>query len=339
MKKHLFFLVILLFLNGCDAKKDNIDTHKAACETGNISSCNYVAESYERGDNGLKVSYEMAEQYFLKACNMQDAFGCVRVANIYYFGFLGDDNRLASEPYYTKALEYYTKACAKKDMKSCGIVGDIYSDGRGIPKNEFSALSFFEAACDGGEFGYCYRTGSYYIDGKGTSKNITKGLEYWNKACAGAETGYACYEIGKAHYTGEIIPKNMVKAKDFFKKGCERSKFNGCEELKRLDAFGDHLHLVADAEFFIHSFYDINYKIYGDREHVCESKAHNELFLVRCYPKGSNYIGNVFVVEINNTTINGYELKATNEIAFNSLGGLIKRYKKDIPVSELIKIF
>jgi TPR repeat protein len=48
-----------------------------------------LAESYGRGDNGLKNSYEMAAHYFAKACNMQNAFGCVRMVNVYYFGNLG----------------------------------------------------------------------------------------------------------------------------------------------------------------------------------------------------------------------------------------------------------
>ncbi|MDR0580263.1 MAG: sel1 repeat family protein [Campylobacteraceae bacterium] len=345
MIKYILILLALAGLfGGCNAKKENINTHQAACDAGNISSCNYLAESYKRGDNGLKVNYEIAAQYFMKACDMQDAFGCIRVADIYYFDNLGED-KLAAKPYYEKALKYYYNACIKKDMKSCGMVGNIHADGIGIPKDAFSdfvALSFYEAACDGGEFEYCYTTGSYYLKGKGVPQNITRGLEYWDKACNEDETGYSCYEIGKTYYVGKIVYKNMVKAKEFFKKGCKRHKFNGCKELKSLEAFGEYLQEVTDAESDIYSFYDLYHQEYGDREYTCESKVHNKLFLVRCYPKNSNYIGNVFVVEIakpDSNNVNKYRIKAANEISFNSVEGVFKRYKNDIPISELVKIF
>ena len=49
--------------------------HKEACEAGNAMSCNDVGTAYKYG-TGVKRSYKKAQEYYRKACEMGDNYGC-----------------------------------------------------------------------------------------------------------------------------------------------------------------------------------------------------------------------------------------------------------------------
>ena len=97
-----------------DTKAMNRSTSGRLLPTGrkNLRVC------YERG-TGVKVSLELAFEWYMKAAELGDVYGCFNVGECYYHGKGVEQDAV-------KAFEWYMKAADKGDMQSQVNVANAY---------------------------------------------------------------------------------------------------------------------------------------------------------------------------------------------------------------------
>jgi len=117
-----------------------------ACEISK-SYCGKLGEMYEEGMLGVKKDNTKARYYYEKSCKGNNAEGCYKAGNFYYYGKSVTIN-------YKKAVAYYRKSCnipyGASVEKGCNNLATMYYYGRGIKKNIAMAKKYYEKACDRG---------------------------------------------------------------------------------------------------------------------------------------------------------------------------------------------
>ncbi|MGL2807124.1 hypothetical protein ACQJ93_01080 [Helicobacter pylori] len=75
-----------------------------------------------------------AIQYYVKACELNEMFGCLSLVS---------NSQINKQ----KLFQYLSKACGLNDQDGCLILGYKQYAGKGIVKNEKQAVKTFEKAC------------------------------------------------------------------------------------------------------------------------------------------------------------------------------------------------
>ncbi|MBQ4487725.1 hypothetical protein SAMN02910344_02189 [Ruminobacter amylophilus] len=107
--------------------------YKEACDKNNGEQCGRLSHFYRESKN-----YEKAVFYAIKACDLNDVYGCFMAGSI---------NKYEREHYY-EAAYYYDKACTLYDDNCCSFVGNMYYFGNEIPVNKKLAKSYYKRSCD-----------------------------------------------------------------------------------------------------------------------------------------------------------------------------------------------
>lgn len=107
--------------------------YKEACDKNNGEQCGRLSHFYRENKN-----YEKAVFYAIKACDLNDRYGCFTAGSINKYEF----------KHYYEAAYYYDKACTLYDDDSCSFVGTLYHFGDKIPANKKLAKSYYKRACD-----------------------------------------------------------------------------------------------------------------------------------------------------------------------------------------------
>jgi TPR repeat protein len=167
-----------------------------ACELG--AGCNNLGVMYLRGEGG-DVDNEQAAQMFTKACDKDDATGCLNLARIKRNGTLHGNINLAD------AAELYHRACqagnkeacdeldptveqtkqkCAKSAKDCNNWGYLNEHGYGVPQSMTAALKLYEKACKAKDSNACYNIGNIFANGRGgITVDVKKGLKFYDTAC------------------------------------------------------------------------------------------------------------------------------------------------------------
>ena len=119
---------------------------------------------YERG-TGVKVSLELAFEWYMKAAEQGDVYGCFNVGECYYHGKgVEQDVRLA--------FEWYMKAADKGDRQSQVNVANAYYLGNGTEKDHHKAFLWYREAAFQGHILSQKNVGAAYWNGDGVEKNL-----------------------------------------------------------------------------------------------------------------------------------------------------------------------
>ena len=105
----------------------------------------------ERG-TGVKVSLELAFEWYMKAAELGDVYGCFNVGECYYHGKGVEQDAV-------KAFEWYMKAADKGDMQSQVNVANAYYLGDGVEQDHHKAFLWYREAwrwCGEGLGGMCF---------------------------------------------------------------------------------------------------------------------------------------------------------------------------------------
>jgi len=91
-----------------------------------------------------KGNYKEARDIFRKACENENAQGCINLGLMYK---TGADVKID----YLKAVSLWEKACAMNNANGCIRVAFMYSKSKKIPINKIKAKKFFKKACSLGD--------------------------------------------------------------------------------------------------------------------------------------------------------------------------------------------
>ena len=88
-------------------ERNKADDYREKAHQGDTKAMNNLGVCYERG-TGVKVSLELAFEWYMKAAELDDVYGCFNVGECYYHG-------KGVEQSAEKAFEWYMKAADKGD--------------------------------------------------------------------------------------------------------------------------------------------------------------------------------------------------------------------------------
>ena len=99
-------------------ERNKADGYREKAYEGDTKAMNNLGVCYERG-TGVKVSLELAFEWYMKAAELGDVYGCFNVGECYYHGKGVEQDAV-------KAFEWYMKAADKGDMQSQVNVANAY---------------------------------------------------------------------------------------------------------------------------------------------------------------------------------------------------------------------
>ena len=123
-------------------ERNKADGYREKAYEGDTKAMNNLGVCYERG-TGVKVSLELAFEWYMKAAELGDVYGCFNVGECYYHGKGVEQDAV-------KAFEWYMKAADKGDMQSQVNVANAYYLGDGTEQDHTKAFLWYrEAAFQG----------------------------------------------------------------------------------------------------------------------------------------------------------------------------------------------
>ncbi|GAA7781534.1 hypothetical protein JP0175_03880 [Helicobacter pylori] len=87
-----------------------------------------------------KQDFSKAKEYFEKACELNNGWGCNNLGDLYQNGEGVEKNS-------KKATYFYSKACELNNGDGCGALGGLCYNGDGVKQDFKKAVALFEKAC------------------------------------------------------------------------------------------------------------------------------------------------------------------------------------------------
>ena len=114
------------------------------CDPDNVNACVKMGVKYEDSQNISK-----ANELYERACDLGDAEGCIKIADLYYNGIEISQNR-------PKAYTFYEKACDLNHGWGCFKLGMGHAGGGDDIRLDRSKADFYlKRACDLGKEDAC----------------------------------------------------------------------------------------------------------------------------------------------------------------------------------------
>ena len=174
---------------------------KNACESNDGTGCSYLGELFYRNN-----SYEEAEKYFKKSCDLYSKSGCYRLGYLF-------ENPNGKVHDFVNARKYYEKACNLNHPKGC----DDYR--RLLQLNDNSNNNIYRSSIQDNDEANC----TILIQ----AKKYTEALPLCIKACD-SNIAQICTVIGYLYNTGYGVDQSYKNAGKYYKKGCDLNNKDGC---------------------------------------------------------------------------------------------------------------
>lgn len=143
------------------------------CSNGDAIACAQAAFMIEYGEGG-PMNKETARELYLKACHLQNDYGCY-ASGVMFSSGTGGEKDLA------QAEKYYELACNKNYYGACFNLANQLS--RGTDEQKTKAILLFDKACKGKDTRACFNLGIAYHFGNSVSIDFVKALELYTLAC------------------------------------------------------------------------------------------------------------------------------------------------------------
>jgi hypothetical protein len=192
-----------------------------ACEQGDmVDACNALGYMYQLG-LGVKINYNQAREYYLKACDDDSSLSCSNLGTLYQRG-------LGVTPDDKHALSLFEQGCDAYNLEGCEWAGQMYMNGgTGVPKDNAQALERFKKACDGELAAGCGDEGYMYTMGLGVKADKPYGASLFKRGCEMGSPN-SCFSMGMAYRGGDGVPRDAAKSREYFGRGCSLGDKDSC---------------------------------------------------------------------------------------------------------------
>lgn len=145
-------LIIFCLLLSADALSDDLTTCKNLTDNYIFSQAIIVCEQLcnknigsgclAMGDIYITPQFEnhnleKSKSFYDKSCNLDDALGCFKVAELYYY---------TPRPNYTLSLEYSRKSCHLNNADGCFLLARSYELGKGVQPDPNRAKQYYKVS-------------------------------------------------------------------------------------------------------------------------------------------------------------------------------------------------
>ena len=213
-------------VGGLNAKEVNNPENKyfqKACKLNDAEACGRIAMLY------IKSDFEKCKFYQKKACDLGSSESCVFLANIHKEGFHVKKSDAEYKMYQNKAEAAILSKCRKGDGTECKRLGDIYNP-EGVVRNHKSdaayAIRMYKAGCELSDTHACAALADLYYGGKYTKVDDREVLKLYEKASESippfAPMSYVGIRAGEIAY----MLKDYTKAARYFEKYCTPSSLD-----------------------------------------------------------------------------------------------------------------
>ncbi|WQZ92470.1 sel1 repeat family protein [Helicobacter pylori] len=141
-----------------------------AYELNDGRGCDLLGSFYESGGGTIKKDLKKAIQYHVKACELNEMFGCLSLVS---------NSQINKQ----KLFQYLSKACGLNSGNGCRFLGDFYENGKYVKKDLRKAAQYYSKACGLNDQDGCLILGYKQYTGKGVVKNEKQAVKTFEKAC------------------------------------------------------------------------------------------------------------------------------------------------------------
>ncbi|MBU1241388.1 sel1 repeat family protein [Myxococcota bacterium] len=139
-----------IVFEGTDPAKAKV-IHEAACEKGELRSCNRLGTMLLADEASLKKHGKLARKIFEKTCNLKDGEGCFQLGSLYERG-------IGVPKSHRQMITLTKKACELKHADACGKLSFMDfkkhegKKGEVASKSKGKAAFIMQQACDNGSY-------------------------------------------------------------------------------------------------------------------------------------------------------------------------------------------
>lgn len=241
-----------------DTERRVVELYRQGCEDGSGDGCNWLGVAYQSGEHGLQKDADVAFDYFVKACDASNGWGCTNLGAV----LLDVEEthrdlkraRTASEKGCNlggprgctlagtaaliqnddaAAFALATRGCDGDDALGCALLARLHLDGRGTKKDTVRALELYTRSCNASAAVGCFMAGRLIFRGDGTTKDAARGVSLYERACTMGHAT-ACNDLGVAYWDGTGVAVDLARAKTLLEKACKMHEGVACTNLARL---------------------------------------------------------------------------------------------------------
>lgn len=140
---------MLMLLASCFEDPINIEESTKACHSGDADNCVILGSLYFADGGEVTQDYAKAREYYSRACNLKNGFGCFYLGILYQRGFSVPKN-------IDWGMKYFKISCDLNEVSACLMLGGLYTAGKDVTHDKNLAITYFKKACDLGEKVACY---------------------------------------------------------------------------------------------------------------------------------------------------------------------------------------
>lgn len=178
---------------------------QVACDLGDARGCVRLAEMHLDLDAAVSGDRDFAESLLGRACESENLEGCVLLADNFRRGDL--------------AAGLYQRACDGAAPEGCMKLGTMLLEGRRIQADPERAAMLFDQACDEGYMPACVRLGESYADGTGVEADLARAATLYTEACREVMTG--CFNLAELHADGRGVERDYAEAAARYQTACD----------------------------------------------------------------------------------------------------------------------
>lgn len=205
-----------------------ISLYKIACDgkhwraTFSCTQLGVIAEE--------KQEYFQAQQLYKQACDSDNAVGCRKLGDLYYYRRADHKN-----PYIS--FELYEEACHLRHIPSCFRLAEIYSGAFHLENYLAISKGFNRLACHYGHAKDCLKAGQIYRIDSAQQEYIKSALFFFKEGCYKSmdiknSSAQACMAAADIYREGgDGVKQNKKLAQKFFTRACKRNNFVECQQL------------------------------------------------------------------------------------------------------------
>lgn len=198
---------------------------------GDVNAQLLVGYSYLYGQNGAKVDYDKAFEYYARAAMQNDNVGLNNLGSLYYSG-IGVARNTA------KAAILFEKAAALGNAEAAVNLGFILISGNGVEKNPAEAMNLFEKASSADNVPARFMYGYALYTGKLRAQNFAAAAPLIRKA---ADAGFdeAQYVVALMYINGLGFPQHYGNAVKYLRRAAEQGNVEAMTSLGDIYARGE----------------------------------------------------------------------------------------------------
>lgn len=174
------------------------------------------AEAYNNGLNGFEKNAALAQDFYLKAANLNHPAAQYNLFRIYF-----DENP-------DNAFKWLTKSAEQGYVPAMGVMGNVHYMGLlGQPKDAGKALDWYKKAVDAGSPEATYVMARLYLDGQYVERDVNYAYILLEKS---AELNYheAMYVLAIQYEDGNYFERDTQKALYWYEKAAKEGNIEAC---------------------------------------------------------------------------------------------------------------